>query len=81
MILPVPVPAPTSFHALLQDPTSTHSSDITTANAARATLRTVLKGTKKDTLADGRGADWTGAARVRCLLRFARSGAWRAEGG
>ncbi|GAA6021459.1 hypothetical protein JCM10207_004742 [Rhodosporidiobolus poonsookiae] len=64
MILPPPVPAPVAFHSLLQDPTSSHTRNLTDANAARGRVRTVLKATKKDALAGGRGADWAGAARA-----------------
>ncbi|GAA6027233.1 hypothetical protein JCM8097_002509 [Rhodosporidiobolus ruineniae] len=64
MLLPPPVPAPVAFHQLLQDPSSSHTPHLTQATAARNRVRTALKQTKKDALADGRGADWAGAARA-----------------
>ncbi|BGP16067.1 hypothetical protein JCM10213_006797 [Rhodosporidiobolus nylandii] len=64
MILPPPVPAAVAFHHLLQDPANTHSRDLTDGDAARGRVRTVLKASRKETLPDGRGADWAGAARA-----------------
>ncbi|GAA5978764.1 hypothetical protein JCM11641_006170 [Rhodosporidiobolus odoratus] len=64
MILPPPVPASIAFHQLLQDPSSSHSRDLADADTARAAVRTALKAAKRDTLGDGRGADWTGTARA-----------------
>ncbi|BGP32012.1 hypothetical protein JCM10296v2_003791 [Rhodotorula toruloides] len=63
-MLPPLTPAPVALHQLLQDPSSSHTRDLTDANAARGRVRTALKATKKDGLQDGRGADWAGAARA-----------------
>lgn len=64
MLLPL-TPAAVALHRLLHDPSSSHTRDLTDANAARGRVRTALKATRKDGLQDGRGADWAGAARVR----------------
>ncbi|GAA5998717.1 hypothetical protein JCM5350_005398 [Sporobolomyces pararoseus] len=64
MILSPPVPSPLAFHQLLQDPTNSHTRDLADANASRSRVRTTLRATKKDSLKDGRGADWSGAARA-----------------
>ncbi|GAA5943487.1 uncharacterized protein JCM15063_006488 [Sporobolomyces koalae] len=64
MIVSPPVPAAVAFHQLLQDPTNSHTRDLADANASRARVRTALRATKKNTTADGRGADWAGAARA-----------------
>ncbi|GAA6022246.1 hypothetical protein JCM11491_001680 [Sporobolomyces phaffii] len=64
MIVSPPVPTPLGFHHLLQDPTNSHTRDLADANARRARVRTVLKAVKKDSVQDGRGADWAGAARA-----------------
>lgn len=68
MILPALAPAPLAFHQLLQDPTNSHTRDLADANSTRARVRTVLRATKKDSTKDGRGADWSGAARVRSIF-------------
>lgn len=64
MILSPPVPSPLAFHQLLQDPTDSHTRDLADANASRARVRTTLRAIKQDTIKDGRGADWVGAAKV-----------------
>ncbi|GAA5840304.1 hypothetical protein JCM3766R1_001452 [Sporobolomyces carnicolor] len=64
MILSPPVPSPLAFHQLLQDPTDSHTRDLADANASRARVRTTLRAIKQDTIKDGRGADWVGAAKA-----------------
>ncbi|GAA6059255.1 hypothetical protein JCM10212_006648 [Sporobolomyces blumeae] len=64
MILVPPIPSPISFHDRLQDPSNSHTRDLTDANAARARLGACLHATKKARLAEGRGADWAGTARA-----------------
>ncbi|GAA5959660.1 hypothetical protein JCM3765_007232 [Sporobolomyces pararoseus] len=64
MILSPPIPSPLAFHQLLQDPTNSHTRDLADANASRSRVRTTLRATKKDSIKDGRGADWSGAARA-----------------
>ncbi|BGP39989.1 hypothetical protein JCM10450v2_003969 [Rhodotorula kratochvilovae] len=64
MLLPPPLPGPVALAQLLADPSSSHTSHLTTADAARARVRTALKATRKDGAGDGRGADWAGTART-----------------
>ncbi|GAA5896969.1 hypothetical protein JCM8208_006126 [Rhodotorula glutinis] len=60
MLLPPPLPAPVALAQLLADPSSSHTHDLTSAEAARARVRTALKATRNDL----QGADWAGAARA-----------------
>ncbi|GAA5910703.1 hypothetical protein JCM6882_002054 [Rhodosporidiobolus microsporus] len=65
MLLPPPVPAPVAFHQLLYSASSSSPAHhLTDATAAQNRVRSTLKATKKDSLSDGRGADWAGAARA-----------------
>ncbi|GAA5989650.1 hypothetical protein JCM10908_000573 [Rhodotorula pacifica] len=62
MLLPPPIPASVALHQLLVDPSSsTHTQNLTQANAARGRVRTALKQTKKQPLQQ---ADWAGTARA-----------------
>ncbi|GAA5826928.1 hypothetical protein JCM3770_006308 [Rhodotorula araucariae] len=63
MFLPPPLPGHVALAQLLADPSSSHTADLTLADAARARLRTALKATSKAPTADGRGPDWAGTAR------------------
>ncbi|GAA5842676.1 hypothetical protein JCM9279_003659 [Rhodotorula babjevae] len=60
MLLPPPIPAPVALAQLLADPSSSHTHDLTHAEAARARVRTALKATRTDSQA----ADWAGTARA-----------------
>ncbi|GAA5861686.1 hypothetical protein JCM3774_002670 [Rhodotorula dairenensis] len=62
MLLPPPVPGHVALHQLLVDPSaSTHTSNLTLANAARGRVRTALKQTTKHPLNQ---ADWAGTSRA-----------------
>lgn len=65
MLLPPPVPAGLAVPHLVTDPTSSHTRDLSDADAARGRVRTALKATRKEGAQAGQGADWAGAARVR----------------
>ncbi|GAA5824256.1 hypothetical protein JCM11251_001583 [Rhodosporidiobolus azoricus] len=64
MLLPPPVPAPVAFHQLLHSASASNTPHLTDATAARNRVRSTLKASKKESLRDGRGADWAGAARA-----------------
>ncbi|GAA5999029.1 uncharacterized protein JCM10292_003269 [Rhodotorula paludigena] len=64
MLLPPPVPAGFAVPHLVTDPTSSHTRDLSDADAARGRVRTALKATRKEGAQAGQGADWAGAARA-----------------
>ncbi|KAK4051160.1 hypothetical protein OIV83_002982 [Microbotryomycetes sp. JL201] len=62
MIIPPPVPAPTSFQTLFQD-VSGYTHDLTDANAARARVRSAVRSAKRQLAAAPAttGGDWAAA--------------------